>query len=131
MEIQDIKERLSITQVLRHYGLQSDKNNRLLCPFHNDKTPSLQIYPKTNTFCCFSSNCSAGTGDAIQFIQLKENCSKHEAILKANPTRRSHTQGPHASGGAVPDPRHRRSGPRRARMFIYAVRFAVQQASGR
>jgi DNA primase len=63
--------------------LQPDRNNRLLCPFHNDKTPSLQIYPKTNTFCCFSSNCSAGTGDVIQFIQLKENCSKHEALLKA------------------------------------------------
>jgi DNA primase len=83
MEIQDIKQQVTINQVLQHYGLQPDKNNRLLCPFHPDKTPSLQIYPKTNTFCCFSSNCTAGTGDVIQFIQLKENCSKHEALLKA------------------------------------------------
>jgi DNA primase (bacterial type) len=83
MEIRDIKERLSITQVLQHYGLQPDKNNRLLCPFHPDKTPSLQIYPNTNSFCCFSSNCNAGTGDVIQFIEMKENCSKHEALLKA------------------------------------------------
>ena len=83
MEIQDIKQRLHIAQVLQHYGLRPDKNNRLLCPFHNDRTPSLQIYPKTNTFCCFSSNCSAGTGDVIQFIELKESCSKHEALLKA------------------------------------------------
>jgi len=83
MEIATIKQRLSIETVLHHYGLQPDKHNRLLCPFHNDKTPSLQIYPKTNTYCCFSSNCHAGTGDVIQFIQLKENCSKHEALLKA------------------------------------------------
>ena len=55
----------------------------LCCPFHDDKTPSMQIYPTTNTFCCFSSNCEAGTGDVIEFIRLYEGCSKHEAILKA------------------------------------------------
>ena len=84
MELKDIKQQLSITTVLQHYNLQLDKNSRLLCPFHNDKNPSLQVYPKTNTYCCFSSNCKAGTGDSIQFIQLKENCSKHEALVKAS-----------------------------------------------
>ena len=69
--------------VLGHYNLKPDRNDRLHCPFHPDKTPSLQIYPKTGTYCCFSSNCSAGTGDAIQFIQLMEKCSKHEALVKA------------------------------------------------
>ena len=83
MELKEIKQQLSINQVLEHYGLKPDKNNRLLCPFHNDKTPSLQIYPATNTFCCFSSNCNAGTGDPIQFIELYEKCNKHEALLKA------------------------------------------------
>lgn len=83
MKIQEIKQQLGIEKVLSHYGLQADKNNRLCCPFHKDKTPSLQVYPKTNSYCCFSSNCDAGTGDVIQFIQLKEKCSKHEAIVKA------------------------------------------------
>jgi DNA primase len=83
MEIADIKTRLPISQVLQHYNLQPDKNSRLRCPFHPDKTPSLQIYPKTNTYCCFSSNCTAGTGDTIQFIQLMEKCNKHEALVKA------------------------------------------------
>jgi DNA primase len=83
MKIADIKNRLPIDQVLQHYGLKPDKYDRLHCPFHPDKTPSLQVYPKTNTYCCFSSNCSAGTGDAIQFIQLMEKCSKHEALVKA------------------------------------------------
>jgi len=83
MELKEIKQRLSIAQVLQHYGLKPDKNHRLECPFHPDKTPSLQIYPATNTYCCFSSNCNAGTGDAIQFIELKEGCSKHGALIKA------------------------------------------------
>ncbi len=83
MELKDIKQQLTITTVLNYYNLKPDKNDRLVCPFHNDKNPSLQIYPKTNTYCCFSSNCKAGTGDQIQFIELKESCTKHEALTKA------------------------------------------------
>lgn len=83
MEIQEIKQRLTMAEVIKHYGLKADKQNRLKCPFHNDRTPSLQVYPKTNTYCCFRSNCQAGTGDAIQFIELYEKCGKHEALKRA------------------------------------------------
>ena len=50
MDIPTIKTRLTITQV-DHYNLRPDRNHRLLCPFHEDKTPSLQVYPDTKTFC--------------------------------------------------------------------------------
>ncbi|MDD2388033.1 MAG: CHC2 zinc finger domain-containing protein, partial [Bacteroidales bacterium] len=83
MEIQEIKQRLPIEKVMQHYGLKPDKNHRLCCPFHKDKTPSMQVYPKTNTWTCFSSNCTAGSGDQIDFIMKKEGINKHEAILKA------------------------------------------------
>ena len=83
MKIPDIKRNLSIATVLGHYGLQPDKNNRLTCPWHPDKTPSLQIYPKTNTWTCFSTNCDAGSGDVIDFVMKYENISKYEAIQKA------------------------------------------------
>jgi len=83
MQIPEIKTRLTITQVLEHYNLKPDRNHRLLCPFHEDKTPSLQVYPDTNTWTCFSTNCHAGSGDVIDFILNKEGFSKHEAIEKA------------------------------------------------
>jgi DNA primase len=83
MEIQEIKQRLSIETVLSRYQLTPDRNNRLKCPFHDDKIPSMQVYPKTDTWTCFSSNCDAGSGDQIDFIMKKEGCTKHEAILKA------------------------------------------------
>jgi DNA primase len=83
MQIPEIKSRLSIQTVLAHYGLKPDRNHRLLCPFHQDKTPSLQVYPKTNTWTCFSSHCTAGSGDAIEFIARMEKISKHQAIVKA------------------------------------------------
>src|SRR5262245_58669642 len=85
MDIQAIKSQLSILTVLHHYGLQPNKNKMVCSPFHNDKTPSMQVYPETNTVFCFSGNCGKNgkAMDTIQFIQDKENISKHEAITKA------------------------------------------------
>jgi DNA primase catalytic core len=80
MEIAEIKSRLSLDQVLSHYGLKADRNGMLCCPFHDDKTPSLKIYEKSQMFKCFG--CGA-KGDVIEFIQLKERCDKHTAIIKA------------------------------------------------
>lgn len=85
MEISEIKSRLSITAVLSHYGLSPDKNHRLCCPFHDDKTPSMQVYEQTGTVYCFSGNCKAHgkSLDVIDFIMHKEGISKHEALKKA------------------------------------------------
>lgn len=90
MEIAEIKSRLSILQVLDHYGIKVNKNKMLCCPFHDDKNPSMQVYPETNTVHCFSGNCEH-TGkaiDQIDFILYMENWNagrytKHEAIQKA------------------------------------------------
>jgi len=84
MEIKTIKSRLSILEVLSYYSLKPDSNNRLKCPWHDDKTPSLQIYPETNSWTCFSSKCAAGSGDQIDFIMKYEGITKHEALLKAS-----------------------------------------------
>ena len=85
MEITQIKEQLSMSNVLHYYGLKTDKQSRLNCPFHEDKTPSFQVYYKTQTAYCFSSNCKTHgkSIDVIDFILYKENCTKHEAINKA------------------------------------------------
>jgi len=85
MEINEIKQRLTLAEVLKHYGLKPDKSLRLHCPFHEDNTPSLQIYYKTHTAYCFSSNCKTHgkSLDVIDFIMHKENTTKHEAIKQA------------------------------------------------
>lgn len=85
MEISEIKQRLSMAAVLAHYGLKPDKHNRICCPFHDDKSPSMQIYYKTQTAYCFSSNCKTHgkSLDVIDFIMHRENQDKHNAILKA------------------------------------------------
>jgi DNA primase len=85
MEIQEIKTQLSLSTILHYYGLKPDKNAKMCCPFHEDKTPSMQVYYKTQTAYCFSSNCKTHgkSMDVIDFIMYKENLSKHEAIKKA------------------------------------------------
>ena len=85
MTIEQIKTQLTLSQVLNYYHLKPDKNFRLNCPFHEDKTPSLQLYYKTHTCYCFSSNCKTHgkAMDVIDFIMHKESCTKHEAIMKA------------------------------------------------
>lgn len=86
MEINEIKQRLPIKKLLAHYGLipdsstSSGRSNHIKCPFHADDTPSCKIYPETNTFHCFGCG---KTGDVIDFIMFIEQCTKHEAILKA------------------------------------------------
>lgn len=84
MEIAAIKQQLTLARVLQHYGLKPDKHLRLHCPFHDDTTPSLQVYYKTHTAYCFSANCPT-TGrsmDVIDFVMHKEQCSKQAAIVK-------------------------------------------------
>lgn len=79
MEIQEIKQRLSIQTVLKYYSLQPDRNGMLKCPFHADDTASMKIYPNTNTFNCFGCG---KNGDQIEFCTLKEG-NKHKGLLKA------------------------------------------------
>lgn len=84
MEINEIKQRLTLSMVLQYFNLKPDKNNRLSCPFHKDKTPSLQVYYKTNTAYCFSSNCPTHgkAMDTIEIVQRMEKTDKHQALLK-------------------------------------------------
>jgi len=84
MEISEIKAKLTLAEVIKHYGYKADKYNRICCPFHDDKTPSMQLYWKTHTAFCFSANCKLNGKaiDVIDFVLNKENCNKHQAIEK-------------------------------------------------
>ena len=79
MEIQDIKQNLSLAAILNHYSLQLNKNNMLRCPFHEDNTASLQVNPIQNRYKCHACD---KKGDVIQFVQDYEKLTKREAILK-------------------------------------------------
>ena len=85
MQIPEIRARLSLSKVLAHYNWKPDARGRMHCPFHDDKSPSLQTYPETGTVYCFAGGCPTHgrSLDVIDIIKEKEGCTKHEAILKA------------------------------------------------
>lgn len=72
----DILNSSNIQTILEHYGINISKN-KCLCPFHNDKHPSMSIHPSRGIAKCFS--CGAG-GNAISFIQKYENEINHNSI---------------------------------------------------
>ena len=49
MQIPEIKCRLPLSKVLTHYGWKPDGRGRMRCPFHDDESPSMQVYPDTST----------------------------------------------------------------------------------
>jgi len=83
MTIQQIKSKLSILTVLSHYGLETDRNGMLRCPFHEDSKASMKVYEETNTVYCFAGSCKVSNLDTIDFIMQMDGSSKHEAIKKA------------------------------------------------
>ena len=53
------------------------KNNVTKCVFHDEKTASLRIYPKNNSYYCYG--CGVG-GDSIDFIMRLRSLSYTEAV---------------------------------------------------
>jgi DNA primase len=82
MDIKELKERLTILEVADHLDIRVDKQGKALCPFHDDKTPSLQFSKEKNICTCFSSKCDAGTMDIIGLTEKKLKLNTHEAIMK-------------------------------------------------
>lgn len=52
------------------------------CPFHNEKTPSMHYYPKTNTAHCFGG--CGKTYDAIDFYRDAHRCGFKQAVEELN-----------------------------------------------
>lgn len=69
-KLQQLKESVDIVAVVESYQLHSFKRNGnravAVCPFHNDRNPSLSIDSTRQIYKCFS--CGAG-GDVFRFVQ--------------------------------------------------------------
>ena len=75
----DCAKSVSIISVISTCGTPKrvGKYYAVKCPFHGDHTPSLYIYPWTNSWWCHS--CGIGS-DTINFIMRAGQCSFVEAV---------------------------------------------------
>jgi hypothetical protein len=79
-----IKKEIKISDVLFRYlnveqsHLKTSKRQfKIKCPFHEDRSPSLAIYPNTDTWKCYAG---CGQGDQIQLLAKALNIRNGEAI---------------------------------------------------
>ena len=78
----EIKERVDIAELVESSGVHLKKSGKLymgLCPFHEDKNPSLAVYPETGSWYCFG--CSKG-GDVFSWVMEYEGVDFKEAVEK-------------------------------------------------
>ena len=80
MDIPALKRHLSIIDVAKALGIKVGKGDKAHCPFHDDKTPSLQFSREKNIATCFSSRCNAGTMDILDLVEKKQGYTKAQAI---------------------------------------------------
>ncbi len=80
--IEHIKAATDLKALAESRGIRLKKNGKGwfgLCPFHDDKNPSLSITPSKNEWHCFG--CGAG-GDVIRFVELFDRVDFREAVKR-------------------------------------------------
>lgn len=77
--VQSVKERVPIIRAAERYGYKPNRSGFIRCPFHQEDTPSLKIYPDSNSFYCFG--CGVG-GDVISFVRHLFHLDFSAAILR-------------------------------------------------
>lgn len=85
--IEEVKQNNPMPEVVRRYGIEINRAGFCRCPFHNEKTASMKIYP--TSFFCYG--CGVG-GDVIDFVRLYERCDFKTAFRMLGGEFDSHTK---------------------------------------
>lgn len=79
MNILEETRKVDIVQVVRDLGFTIEEHRKIICPFHEEKTASLYLYPNTKTYYCFGCG---QHGDVIHFYaaycKLEYTAAMHE-----------------------------------------------------
>ncbi|WP_244590046.1 CHC2 zinc finger domain-containing protein, partial [Xenorhabdus budapestensis] len=79
-ELQHLKSAVPLVAIIEQQGRQVFKRGKdmtVLCPFHEEKTPSMVITPSKNLYHCFG--CDAG-GSVLDWVMQTENLSLRHAV---------------------------------------------------
>ena len=70
-------EQAEIVPIMQRFMEIQNPRRSIRCPFHEDRSPSLKIYERTNSFYCFG--CQIG-GSPIDFVMKMQACDFKEAV---------------------------------------------------
>jgi len=79
--INEIRSKINIVDLVSEYVPLTKKGQYYwgVCPFHNDKNPSMSVDEKRQTYTCWSCH---NSGNVFNFIEQIENISFKEALKK-------------------------------------------------
>lgn len=77
----EVRERIDMQEVAEGYGFQVNRMGFIPCPFHNEKTASLKVFPGNRGWHCFG--CHQG-GSVIDFVCKYFELSPFDAARKLN-----------------------------------------------
>ena len=60
-----VKQNLTTRQAAELYGIQVSRHGMAVCPFHDDKNPSMKVDKRFHCFACQAD------GDAVDFVPRK------------------------------------------------------------
>jgi DNA primase len=77
MTTDEIKQSVSMCEVVERYGLHPNRAGFISCPFHNgDRTPSMKIYKRD-----YHCHACGANGDIFSFVMGMEHCDFKTAFL--------------------------------------------------
>lgn len=71
-----VKGNVTTRQAAEMYGIHVNRNGMAVCPFHNDKNPSMKVDMRFHCFACQAD------GDAVDFVSRLFGLPSKEAAMK-------------------------------------------------
>lgn len=71
-----VKGNVTTRQAAEMYGIRANRNGMAVCPFHNDRNPSMKLDKRFHCFGCQAD------GDAVDFVSLLFGLPYKEAAMK-------------------------------------------------
>ena len=91
MNLEEVKQSNPLADVVRKYGIKVNRYGMCQCPFHQDRGPSMKIYPDGH-FHCFGCNAH---GDVINFVAMHDGTDLKTAFLSLGGTYDTGSVNPH------------------------------------
>lgn len=81
MDIKEVRQRTDLVKLIEDCGVELHGTHTLsgICPFHDDRTPSLRVQPSRQWFWCYA--CQTG-GDVFSWVMKIEDCTFSQSLEK-------------------------------------------------
>ena len=71
-----VKDNVTTREAAERYGLRVNRSGKTICPFHNDRNPSMKVDKRFHCFACLAD------GDVIDFVSRLFNLPCKAAAMK-------------------------------------------------